>query len=124
MRCIVKRSDWRVIDYHPVYQGKVPPKGGVYLIVKTERVLGVPMGMVLLYVGKSRNLRRRFSEHTDPLREHNRALNDQSSSNGLEFWFTVLPPSQLNEAERRAIRALLPTTNIVRYEGATKNANA
>lgn len=54
------RSDWRIVDYHPVFRRDVPEQGGIYVIVKSRRLLGLPVVAVPLYVGKSHNLRRRF----------------------------------------------------------------
>jgi hypothetical protein len=57
-----------------------------------------------------------FAEHTDPLREHNKALNEEAMSDGMEFWFAIVPATELSDAERRVIRTLKPIANIVRYQ--------
>lgn len=111
----MQRGDWSIVDYHRAFGEGVPIASGLYAIVQSKRVLGMPISTTPLYIGKSKNLRRRFAEHTDPFREHNRALNDAVAGRDLEFWFVTIPHDQLGEAERTAIRALNPITNVIRY---------
>src|SRR5262245_9871679 len=109
------RAKWRVIELHRVFGEGVPSKPGVYAIARAQRVLGIPLATTPLYVGKSKNLGGVFVQHADPLREHNRTLNDAAIITPLEFWFVVLPEDQLNSTERKAVRLLQPLTNIIRY---------
>jgi excinuclease UvrABC nuclease subunit len=118
----MRRGDWNVVDHHRHFEDEVPAEPGVYAIVQSKRVLGVPLAATPVYVGRSTNLRRRFFDHTDPLREHNTTLRQALLKRlELEFWFTTLPKAQLELAEREAIRKLQPIANLVRYTGDPAN---
>lgn len=53
-------NDWRVAHYGISGAHVVPPRSGVYAILRLSRVLGVPHSVAPLYVGRARNLRRRL----------------------------------------------------------------
>jgi hypothetical protein len=49
------------------------------------------------------------------LTEHNRALGELTVVYELEFWFVLAPAADIAALEKRAIRALQPMTNVMRY---------
>ena len=78
---------------------------GVYAILRIERRLGLPMHSDALYIGKTRNLRRRMGNHLDPATAHNEqvdAINDRES---LEFWCNLMPGDQLTAAEKTSSKS-------------------
>jgi len=95
--------------------------GGVYLVVRVDRVLDVPTRMEVLYVGRTlRPFRRRFREHADPWRAHNQRLNAtllDPDLAGLELWVRELEPKDARRAERILIHWLKPKLNKIRYKG-------
>lgn len=101
----------------------VPPVAGVYVITDVLEVAELRMRVEPIYVGKSRNLRRRLGSHLDPWRIHNASLSRRLTAgprnSKFEFWFKVLEPEEIDESEKELIRALSPETNIIRY-GETK----
>jgi excinuclease UvrABC nuclease subunit len=110
--------DWSFTQYHPVFAEEVPRSSGVYAVLRVSRSSGIPVSSEVLYVGKSRDLRKRFRGHTDPYRQHNRALNALSHEKGLEFWYSPVNAAELDAAERKLIRDLNPVTNVLRYRDA------
>jgi excinuclease UvrABC nuclease subunit len=118
---MLKKSDLRWIACLPLRasDGHIPSKPGIYLVLRCDRVVGVPTAVEVLYVGRTLNLRRRFGDHLDLWRGHNLELSDALKTYNkkhLEFWFSVQSKSDLVAIEKRAIRALIPKFNIVRYE--------
>lgn len=93
----------------------VPSAPGVYTIAAVHRVIGMPLNLEVLYIGKSKNLKRRFREHANPWREHNEALNNRAMSGGLEFWFLPTDLKSLDSLERNLIHLAQPLTNKIRY---------
>ena len=93
-------------------------KGGVYLIARVDRRLGIPRNLEPLYVGRTaRGFSTRLGEHSDVLRSHNPRLAEYLATADLstvEFWFKVIPPSAQALAERELIRELDPLFNIVK----------
>lgn len=94
--------------------------GGVYLVVRVDRVLDVPTKLEALYVGRTlRPFRRRFREHVDPWRAHSAVLNQtllMRDLSGLELWLRELAPLEARRAEKLLIRWLRPTLNKIKYE--------
>ena len=113
------KMPWRQVNYHPVYAPQLPKTAGVYAILRVKRTFGIPIALNVLYVGKSKNLQRRLTQHTDPYRQHNRHLNALQDKQGLEFWYVEVGTGELDLLERQLIRELAPVTNILRYEHAS-----
>lgn len=51
---------WSVVEFHRVFKGRVPEDSGIYAVVLANRVMGIPLATTPVYVGKSKNLRRRL----------------------------------------------------------------
>ena len=115
------KTYWNQVEYHPTYDTFVPKMSGIYAVLRVERAIGIPINLSVLYIGKSKNLQRRFRQHTNPYLEHNKALNKLQSMNGLEFWFFQVGVEKLDELERKLIRELIPVANIVRYAHGANN---
>jgi hypothetical protein len=109
------RAPWRHVDYHQMYGSDLPRAPGVYAVLRVKRTSGIPVSLNVLYVGKSRNLHKRFSQHTDPYRQHNKILNALLDKPELEFWYVPVEVADLDTVERRLIRELAPSANVVRY---------
>lgn len=93
---LLEREAWRV-----------PVGPGVYVIYDNDRPV---------YVGKSTNLRARFSRHAH--RSHNLQLSSVVGTAGITFtWRRVFTARGLDEAERQLIRELGPAFNRVRFRG-------
>ena len=96
---------------------QVPQRSGLYAITDVDRAFGLPVKINILYVGKARNLRRRFSDHSSPWREHNAGLQSLDGSKLLEFWYSEVPCEQLDQLERRLIQQGQPSKNIIKFGG-------
>jgi excinuclease UvrABC nuclease subunit len=117
-------STWAVVEFHRAFAGSVPNSPGIYALIRAHRVQGIPLTAEPVYIGKSRNLRNRFAQHADPMRQHNSDLGAVTIRENLEFWYLPLPEEGIDEAERAAIQALAPQTNKIRYnkrEGTTND---
>lgn len=92
---------------------------GLYAILRAPRVHGLPVAWEIGYVGKTRNLRRRFREHVVPWRERSRALRASSIHRDpdWEFWFREFEVTQLDRGERELIRRVRPSLNLLQYGG-------
>lgn len=77
--------------------------------------MGLPMRSDPLYVGKTKNLRKRMSSHLDPARAHNEQVGAVSDRESLEFWCNLMPDDQIDMAEKLLIRTVNPTANKIRY---------
>jgi excinuclease UvrABC nuclease subunit len=104
-------SVWKNEMYSLPSQRFVSSKPGIYAIMSVRRLAGMPLGVEILYVGKSINLQRRFGEHLNPWREHNRGLNNLPKSNSLEFWYYTLPKEEISNTEKYLIQTLNPKYN-------------
>ena len=112
-------NQWRAIQFLSVLTREVPESSGLYAISRVNRVMGLPIEKEVLYVGKSKNLRRRFKEHVDPWRESSRNLRvlyARNRAESLEFWFLAFPSDLMGDAERELIKQARPKANII-YNG-------
>lgn len=114
-------NPWRHIPLDLALASGPQGAGGVYLVVRVDRVMDVPTKMEALYVGRTlRPFRRRLREHADSWRSHNSRLNEtllRRDLTGLELWLRELDPSEAKRAEKILIRWLKPTLNKIRYYG-------
>jgi len=106
---------WESKRLNRAFRASVPPGSGVYVIVAVRRVLDFPAQLDLLYVGKSKNLRRRFIEHSDPWSEHNLGLKQVAFDVPLEFWHASVSEDALDSVERELIQQANPSANVVTY---------
>lgn len=108
--------EWSCAGYSFGLVRTVPELSGIYLVAQISRIHGLPLDMQVLYVGRANNLRRRYRSHVD-LREQNPALNRlvASGRTDIEFWWAALPDGELDAAERRVIKDLMPVANRVTY---------
>lgn len=94
--------------------------GGVYLVARVRRVLGLPAQFEPLYVGRTlRGFRQRLLEHANPWTAHNSGLHAElnaAQTEDLELWLLELGPAEARAAERELIRSLNPTLNRIRYK--------
>jgi len=114
-----KLLNWENKRLNRAFASVIPSHSGVYAIVAAKRVLNFPAQMELLYIGKSKNLRRRFLEHADPWLEHNHALKQVALNENLEFWHAFVNEDLLDITERQLISQANPPANVITY-GARK----
>ncbi len=93
----------------------LPAKPGIYVVGHDERFEGLETARTYVYVGQSRNLRRRVEEHT-VLKEENPDLREYLRKNQYraKFWFTTEigeGANSLTRLERRLIRRFDPEFN-------------
>ena len=58
--CVVKELSWSVIPYSRHRASQVPVESGVYIVMDAVRAWGLPLTLNPVYIGKSKNLRRRL----------------------------------------------------------------
>jgi excinuclease UvrABC nuclease subunit len=108
---------WKNTGFFKSMASNVPLDSGVYVITDTNRVMGLPTNIDILYVGKAKNLRRRFLDHVDPWREHNKGLLTINKTSSLEFWFSEFPSEKIDQLEKDLIKESKPSQNIIKYGG-------
>lgn len=104
------RLSWRQCQYGHGLEDAVPAVGGIYVIVKTTKMHGLPIACEWIYAGQSKNLKRRYRQHhhwTEP----NPGLDALRYQESYEFWWAAAPPEALNEIEADLIYALNPSAN-------------
>ena len=87
----------------------VPETSGIYAFCDVHRCHNMPFELKAIYIGKAKNLRRRFREHLNPLTEHNLQLFDALKGNGVEFWFAV--SNDIDSLEKELIQDIAPSFN-------------
>jgi len=108
-------SNWRSTAFSRLARETVPERPGVYAILRVTRVLGLPMAAEAIYIGKTKNLRRRMGSHLDPATAHNEHVGSIQDREALEFWCNLMPGDQTTAAEKILIQIIKPTANKVRY---------
>ena len=102
--------------------GHVSASAGLYAIGHIDSTLGLELGRTIMYIGQSKNLRRRFAEHSH-LAESNPCLASYLRRNRsrVRIWYaTDVPRLQINTLERQLIRQLDPVCNRVKYKRSEK----
>ena len=97
----------------------VPKRSGIYSISKVRRSYGLPLEKEVIYIGKSKNLQRRYVEHVNPIREKNAKLSELLShyrNESLEFWYIQVPEQSLDFIEKELIKKANPIANILHKE--------
>ena len=113
---IVSQTRWSKTKFDSLYRDRVPESTGVYAICSspldfTQRLFKALYNII--YVGKSKSLRRRFIEHCNrPKLEIEMARHCFGDS--LEYWFTEVSLEQIDELEARLIDCFGPPANLVR----------
>ena len=109
-------SNWRTTAFSWNGQASVPDTTGVYVILRVRRVMGLPLSADPIYVGKTKNLRKRMGSHLDPAKAHNERVGALPNRETVEFWCNLLPGDQIAEAEKDLIRVINPQANKIRYQ--------
>ena len=114
------KLNWTQVPAIKSSYNALPNKAGVYNFLKVQRINNIPLSAKSYYVGKSLNIRKRYSDHLDPWRSHNKNLfdimNNKKTKNEIEFWFSELPENQITRIEKILIKNLNPEFNII-YKG-------
>ena len=97
----------------------VPEATGVYVITRVEYNAGLPITVTPIYVGQSKNLKRRLSQHL-PWNETNPDLASflLRHMKEIEIWYATVKKSDLDRVERTLIKKLDPDRkfNKLRYK--------
>lgn len=109
----MKTPKWHVSAYGRGIESSVPTTSGIYAVVHTARIHGLATDVQWLYIGQSRNLRRRCNQHTH-WQEPNPALEAIRNTYDYEFWWASVAVEDLDEVERDLIDHLRPAGNRIR----------
>jgi excinuclease UvrABC nuclease subunit len=85
------------------------------VILRVNRLMGLPMHSDPLYIGKTKNLRKRMGSHLDPATAHNEQVGAVNDRESLEFWCNLMPQEQITAAEIALIQVVNPRANKIRY---------
>ena len=113
---IISGTRWSKTEFDSRNRGKIPQSSGVYAICSSPPDFTQSLIKALyniIYVGKSKSLRRRFLEHCNrPKLEIEMAKH--CFGDNLEYWFTEVSLDQIDELEARLIDCFGPPANLVR----------
>jgi excinuclease UvrABC nuclease subunit len=112
-------ANWRSVPFTRGVNDTVPERAGVYAILRTKRVHGLPLTVDPVYVGKSRNLRQRLRSHLNRATAHNDVVASLMNRETIEFWCILMPEGEVGEMEKAIIQGVKPMANKIRYGGAT-----
>ncbi|MCY3794148.1 MAG: GIY-YIG nuclease family protein [Gammaproteobacteria bacterium] len=87
----------------------VPEQSGVYAFCRVSRSNGLPFELNVVYIGRAKNLRRRFREHMNPMTEHNWQLFNALKGSAIEFWYTEA--DDIEPLEKALIQVIDPDFN-------------
>ena len=100
-------KEWRYNGLFSQNVKYIPARPGVYLILELKkRVLNVPIGIDVYYVGKAKKLRNRFRSHYNFIKEHNQKLSKLILNKKLEFWFIEVDENELDYYETVLIQKM------------------
>ena len=96
-------------------RNSIPPAAGVYLMCvrpPNGPDLAEPFrGLIeIIYVGKTKDLRRRYDEHLNVPSPKVRAARN-TYSNSLRFWFSIVPEGRIDLVETLLIECFGPPAN-------------
>jgi hypothetical protein len=115
MAVVFKNMAWRRVPVAHLASVVVSEISGVYAYAHATAIGGLPIALQWVYVGHTRNLRRRLEEHED-LREPNLELGFWlRTSRGAELWCVPLPFERLAPVEVSLVRELRPKFNRTKY---------
>jgi len=112
----MKNVKWTVSTYGRGIPAAVPRVSGIYAIGRVGRLHGLITDIEWLYVGQSRDMRRRYEQHTHRL-EPNPALEAIRDTYDHEFWWIPVTAERLDSVERELIFALQPPGNTLHRKG-------
>jgi excinuclease UvrABC nuclease subunit len=101
---------WFSSSFNSRLAPSIPDRPGVYAYVQVERKFGLPMEIKHYYIGKTKNLRRRFVEH-NLKKEQNPIFHQVKDKENLEFWWRTVPSQQIDQMEKQLISAFKPIGN-------------
>lgn len=107
---------WRM-KHVRTYGGAVPAAAGWYAIGHDERFLGLEAGRTYVYIGQTKNLRRRLTEH-QPMTEQNPGLKKYLSNNTgyAKCWYATAnsgaTKQELMKIEASLIAKFAPCFNV------------
>ena len=113
LQASVAQFKWSRVYLERDYQSRVSIGSGIYLICANTKSIPID-GKVMeriynvLYVGQTKNLRRRFGEHA---RGHGQVLKSKDIFRQMDFWYTELDTAQLSDIEQLLIRVFGPPAN-------------
>ena len=106
---------WSTVPFSAGAAARIPTAKGIYGFVIHS---GVAPGIAnyLIYIGKAeKGLRKRFREYlsevASPTGRPSIIYHLTKWSDHIRFWYSVLPPAEIADAEEELIKALTPPVN-------------
>ena len=107
----VNEYQWKRTYLEEDYIQSVPTRPGVYLICASAPLIGQVMERLYntVYAGQASNLRRRFRTH---IYGYGHVAKTKVTFRRLDFWYSELSSSDLNETEQLLLDAFGPSANV------------
>lgn len=106
---------WKLIELSVSDTGLIPEESGLYSLVVRPGIFGHPACSYLMYVGKTKSLRRRFREYRREMSNRKgrkkivRLLNKYCDH--IWFCFTIVPEPDISQVEDALLEAFMPPFN-------------
>ena len=114
---LAENYKWKAVGFSVSKKDRLPRASGVYVIARVTRLHGLQIDFDRKYVGKAKNLRRRFLDHLSNTKSHNSDLLAEIEMNkNLEFWFRETDTEDNSDLEAQLIVDLDPTHNKIRFK--------
>jgi len=107
--------DWSGLKLAEAERQRVPEDSGIYTLVVQPDLFGHPACSFLMYVGKTKSLKRRFGEYLREKQNPNgrkkiiRILNKYKDNTW--FYFSIIPQRDISDAEDMLLDAYIPPCN-------------
>lgn len=99
---------WQSVELDNSQRSEVPQHAGVYSLVVQPGIAGHPACSYLMYVGQTKNLRRRFSDYLSAERRPKVARLLEKYRGYIQFFYTGVDERQLDDMEGQLINAFVP----------------
>ncbi|MBY6197369.1 GIY-YIG nuclease family protein [Vibrio hangzhouensis] len=107
---------WESSNLKQSSSANLPTNSGVYVLVESRKVHGLSIDRKVLYVGKTKNLRRRFTDYSNPRKVHNELVGERLFLGNVEFWCTQVHVDNLDGVERKFIHDFEAPMNKIKYK--------
>ena len=107
------RLHWQSVELDDSQKSEVPQYAGVYSLVVQPGIAGHPACSYLMYLGKAKDLRRRFSDYLTVERRKRPKISRllEKYRGYLRFFYSGVDERELVNMEKRLIDAFVPPCN-------------
>ena len=102
---------WQSVELHNSQRREVPQYAGIYSLVVQPGIAGHPACSYLMYVGQTKNLRRRFNDYLTAERRPKVLRLLEKYQGYIQFFYSGVDERELDDMEEQLFNAFLPPCN-------------